>query len=62
MWDVAEECKESGGPGWCGSVGGASSGRVKGHQFDSRLQHMPGWLACPRGACERQLINVSLAH
>ena len=30
-------------PGWCGSVGWASSCKVKGHQFDSQSRHKAGF-------------------
>ena len=36
-------------PDWCDSVGWASSHKVKGHPFDSCLEHLPGMQAqCPR--------------
>ena len=50
-------------PYWCGSVGWVCSHKLKGHVFDSQSGHMPGCRPGPQlGTCERQPINVSLAH
>ena len=40
----------------------ASSCKAKGHRFDHQSGHMPGLQARGLGACERQLIHVSLTH
>ena len=48
-------------PDQCGSVGWASSCKVKGHRLDYRSGHMPGLQVQSRsGAYKRQLITVSL--
>ena len=49
-------------PDWCGSVGWASSCRVKGHRFDTQLRHMPGLgaRALVGGVRKRQWMDVSL--
>ena len=51
------------GPGWCGSVGWASSCNVKCRLFSSRLGHMPGlWAWSPVGARAMFLSHISISH
>ena len=49
-------------PDQCGSVGWASSGKLKGHQFGSRSGPMSGLQVQSPRVCKRQPINISLLH
>ena len=54
--------QEPAGPGWCGLVG-MSSGKLKGHQFNSRSGHIPGlWVQSLIGVHTRGNWSVSLSH
>ena len=51
-------------PDWCGSVGWASSGKAKGHQFNSGSGHKHGlWARSPVGECGKgnRSMSVSLS-